>query len=509
MPVFATYALAVDWDNNGNFTGAQDDITGDVLEVGCDAGRDYASWLTGRATAGLLTAKLDNDSGKYNSFNTASPITGLIKPRRPVRLQATSVTTVTLWQGFLDTIEPEVSPGGVRIAMLRAIGSLGVVNQRQVSVAMKTSILTGTAIGDVLDEIGWPAGDRTIDAGQTTMARWFTGGTVQSLTALHDIEESEAGLVREGKDAKIIFEDRHHRLKAPHTVSQATYSDAASPTIGYIQVQQQDPLREIYNIIEAQFQKYTTGALAILWTHVEATSSPASVISLAPGASFTVWASYPNPQSAANARAVDAWTTPVASTDFLANSAADGTGTDLTASIAVVATKFDTAMKLVWTNNHATSVAYFTLMQARGTPVTADDPVNIKSEDTTSQTAYGERTYTNPAKFLPSSAQARDWADFTLSIYKDPIPVNRVSIVANKDAAHMAEVLNRDVSDRVTLIANNLSKLGINEDFFVEHISHRIVARLHVMSVELSPASAYGGFWTLGLSALGSAKLAY
>ena len=510
MSVYATYEIAVDWNNNGDFAGAQDAITADVMEFQYSYGRDYASQLTGRCTAGLFTARLKNVSGKYNSFNAASVITGLIKPGLPVRVRMTYISTVTLWQGFLDTIQPEPSVGGAHHATLRAVGSLGYLNQRRVSIAMQTAILTGTAIGNVLTEVGWPLASRTLDGGQTTMTRWFTDGQLLGLGVLRDIEETEAGFLREGKNGFVTFEDRHHRLKSPHTVSQVTYSDGASPVIGYMDVQQQDPLREIYNIIEAAFQKYTTGALAILWTHSEATSSPSSVVSIGPGASLTVWASYPNPASATNARAVDAWTTPVATTDYLANSAADGSGSNLTASVTVVATKFDTAMKLVFTNAHATLTAYLTLLQARGTPITADDPVTVKSEDATSKTAYGERTYTNPAKFLPSSAVAQDWVDFIKSIYKDPIPVLSVTIEGNKDANHMAEVRDRDVSDRITLTATGAADLGINEDFFVERIIHSVRPRRHVMTVELSPATAYAGFWVLDVSKLDTeTRLAY
>ena len=107
----ATYVCEVDWDNDGNFADAGEDITADCLSIETRRGRDYASQLTGRATAGKLVATLDNQSGDYSPFNTSSPLTGLLLPRRKVRLRVTSPAALTLWTGFLDRIEPDTRPG--------------------------------------------------------------------------------------------------------------------------------------------------------------------------------------------------------------------------------------------------------------------------------------------------------------------------------------------------------------------------------------------------------------
>jgi hypothetical protein len=280
-----------------------------------------------------------------------------------------------------------------------------------------------------------------------------------------------------------------------------TLSDApASGQVSYSSVRQLDPLPFIFNEFEAEVQTYTVGSSSVLWTLSEAgASSPL----LTPGESRDFWARYPTPDSPTDAVAVDAWVTPVANTDYTANSASDGTGTDLTSDVAVSVSKFAQTMKITLTNNGSQS-AYVTLLQARGTPVTKDDPIKIRREDTTSQAAYGERTFVSRSPFIPDSSEADSWARYNLAIYKDPIPILRVRFAAN-DEVNLNQALQREVSDRVTVVATGNAGLGINEDFFIEAIRHNIRrGGLYWVEWDLSPVSGYSGFWVLGTSELGT-----
>ena len=86
----ASYTLLVDWNNDGDFTDANEDVTSDTLDISWERGRDYASALLGRSIAGKLTATLVNTAGKYSPSNTSSALTGKILPGRSVQLQAGS-----------------------------------------------------------------------------------------------------------------------------------------------------------------------------------------------------------------------------------------------------------------------------------------------------------------------------------------------------------------------------------------------------------------------------------
>ena len=397
-------------------------------------------------------------------------------------------------------------PGGANIVRLRALGPLSRVADKETSeIEVETSIATGAAITKVIEDadLSMPT---NIDAGQTTLARWWSDGE-RSIGAMRKIERTELGYIGESPLGEIVFEDRHHRLAAPHTASQATFSDAPGASLSYSKIEQLDPLRELFNYFTALVTLYTVGSLATLWTLAE---SGASSPPLASGEAKVFWARYPNPQSASNAVHTDAWTTPVASTDFTVNAQADGGGADLTGSVAVSVSKFSQAMKITLTNNHATD-GFITLLKARGTPVTADDPTRVVEEDATSQTAYGKRTFPLDGPWIPTHAEAVALLLFLESIHKDPLRTLRLTFAAHRDTTHQDAAHQLDISDRITIVAANDTGLGINNDFFIESMVHRILPNgEHWVTYECSEATAYGGFWVLGVSTLGvETKLAF
>ena len=509
--VVATYKLQVDWNNDGDWgdTGEEIDM-GRVRGITCSFGRDRASQLTGKSKAGKLSATLDNRSGDYNQFNSDSPIYGNILPGRPVRLLGTSTTQSdqAIWQGFLTRITPQVFLGGDATAILEATGPLGQINLDQIDVAMVTSQRTDQVVDDILDAAGWGSGSsfRTLDTGKTTISRYWKSGTY-TVPALQEVESTEGGFIRESKSGQIVFDNRTHRLSGAALTSQATYSDASDAARVYSGLTMDDPLPHIFNIFQTEIQTYTTASVAVLWTLSE---SGASSPSISPGVARTYIARYPTSASVNNARGVNAWTTTAATTDMLANSAADGSGDNLTSSVAIGVSKSSETMEITLTNN-GTVTAYITKLQARGTAITADDPASIKQEDATSQTAFGKRIWPSKTKFIPDTDEALDWANFNLAVYKDPTAVLQLSYFANRDTNALNEMLDRDISDRVTVIAENTADLSINRAFFIEGVRHQISAnRLHQVTYLLSDAVQFSDFWVLNTSALGTqTRLAY
>jgi hypothetical protein len=494
MPV-ATYKLQVDWNNDGDWGDTGEDIAmGRVRSIKCSLGRNQASALTGRSQAGKLTAVLDNRSGDYNSFNTGSPIYGNILPGRPVRLLGTSTSQSdqAIWSGYLSRITPQVFLSGDATAILEATGPLGQINLDQIEVAMVTTQRTDQIVGLILDAAGWGgASYRTLDTGKTTVTRYWQS-RAYAVPALQEIESTEGGFIREGKDGKIVFDNRHHRLAGVGLTSQATYSDASGAARVYSQLSQDNPLPNIFNIFQADIQNYSAVTSATLWTLSESgTSSP----SINPGAARTWIARYPTRASATNAAAVNLWTTTAATTDMTANAAANGGGTNVTSDIGIAVSKSSETMAITLTNNGAV-VAYVTKLQARGTTVTADDPVTIEASDATSQTAFGKRTWPIPSKFIPDTDEGVDWADFNLSVYKDPTAMLRMTYYANRDQNSIDEMLDRDLSERVTVVATTNADLDINRDFFIEAVQHQIDAnRTHRVTYLLSDAEQFSDFF--------------
>ena len=510
-----SYQLLVDWNNDGDFTDANDDITSDVLNVSWERGRDYASQLQGKSIAGKLTATLVNTGGKYSPSNTSSALTGNILPGRTVRLLAgpdeafpysfpISFEDNIKWQGKLDRIMPAPAATGVKTASLTAFGTLGFLNQFEVQLASQTNRRTDQAVGDILDDVGWTvSADRDLDTGQTTISRFWIAKK-KAIDALRLVEEAEAGFIKESKTGQIAFENRFHRLtETASTTSQATFSDASGATYSYMAISQADPLSTIVNHVEATARTFNTASLATLWTHPETGSASPT---LAPGEAKTFEAEFPNPDAANNAMEVDAWTTPAATTDILANTASDGTGTNLTSDITIAAAKTAERMAITLTNSATGSDVYLTKIQARGTAVSTKNPCTVRTIDTASQTAHGERKYVAQTQFIPTTSEAQDWCDYQISIYGSPIEILTMNINSSDDDNRF-QALVRDISDRITVVASNDTQMGVNADFFIEHEKHVVSdgGAKHLTTWRLSPASGgYSQFWVLGTSVLGT-----
>jgi hypothetical protein len=87
---------------------------------------------------------------------------------------------------------------------------------------------TGTVIGLVLDLAGWPAADRNIEPGRSTVSPMDTEGKT-ALDVIQALEKTEQGRFFIGPDGVATFYNRHHALvTAASTTSQATFGDAGT-----------------------------------------------------------------------------------------------------------------------------------------------------------------------------------------------------------------------------------------------------------------------------------------
>jgi hypothetical protein len=477
------------------------DVTPYFISGRWSSGRDYAGMLVGRANAGSCNLEFRNRNGEFNAYNASSPFYGLILSGLMVQIRSNYHSIPrNEWTGFLNSIQPRLSLDGNHQASLYATGPLAWC-VKNVSMAMQTAIGTGDAVDMVLDDAGWPAGLRAIDDGATTMNRWWTGGSVSALGALRDLEDTEFGYLHEDKSGNVVFEDRNHRaVDTRATISQAMFRDDASSTLKYCDIVPIDNIRQIANIVKATVTLYTVSGSAVMWTLAEAGSASPVI---APGLSRSWWTSMP-----VNVIAVDAWTTPAATTDLLANSNPLGGGTPLTTEIGIATTKLDVSMKITLTNNSDPPVpAYITFLQARGTAVVAADPIGVDSTSPASILKYGSREFPIKAKYLPSSLDAQAKCDLIRDQFKNPLPLLSITSIAASDDASMEESLARQISDKITIVATGKTKLGIYSEFWVESMSRAVTPDDDRISYQCQPAWVVVPSWLLGTSVLGTSTI--
>ena len=516
----SNYNLFVDWNNDGDFDDSDENISSYVQRLEWERGRDLANNLTGEYVSGILKVVLRNTSGIFSSFNTSSDLYGNILPSRKIRLSMGGGSfpytfpityNQTQWVGYLDSLVPYPDMQGNDIAIMTAIGPLAYLNKKTIKVAKQTDRNTGTAIGDILDAAGWSADDRDLDTGNTTITRFTIPQDTKTIDALRMVENSENGFVSETKDGKIKFEKRQARQTDSNaTTSQATLSDATSTSnFRFHTIEQEDSLDNIFNEVNVNVQFFNTDSDAdIVWIHAETGSDSPSI----PTGQSRIYRAF-FPQLTAdttqthytNADSIDTWTTTAATTDVLANTAANGSGTNATGDLTIVNTKTSNYMDIKLTNGNANTV-YITKLQARATVTRATDQTQITANDTTSETAFGKRVFNGTARFIPTSEEGFRWCQYNLVRFKDPLQMLKVTIPANRNDTTMTAIQTLEISDRITLDAHTKTGLlAADKDFFIEGISHIVESKhQHTVQLLLSPVSSLSKFWLLGVSLLES-----
>jgi hypothetical protein len=163
--------------------------------------------------------------------------------------------------------------------------------------------------------------------------------------------------------------------------------------------------------------------------------------------------------------------TPVENTDYEANTAEDGSGTDISSELTVSYPSGDefngkgTIVRVAF----GSTAGYLTKLSLRTlNAMVYDDPVLVLAEDDTSKAAYGQRIRTIEARWTREVDVAQATVDNRLARKKDPKTILNV-VVPNGSTPNMMLILQRTFSDRVTV---SYSDMGISEDFFIE--GHRL-----------------------------------
>ena len=161
---------------------------------------------------GTMSLRIIDQNGDFNPMNVASPYYGLLNPMRKVTITATyGTTTYPIFAGYItsyDTTTPK-DVGEVVYTTIQAVDGFRLFQNAQItSVASATAgQTTGTRIGKILDAVGWPAGMRDVDSGQTTVQS--DPSTLRtSLGAMQTVTSTEYGSLYMDAFGNLVFQDR-------------------------------------------------------------------------------------------------------------------------------------------------------------------------------------------------------------------------------------------------------------------------------------------------------------
>ena len=272
---------------------------------------------------------------------------------------------------------------------------------------------------------------------------------------MNRLREEEDGLILFDGNNFAVLEDRDHRGSAPHTTSQATIKDTDDGSNPYLsELVYHDPTIHIENILFAEVPEFVNNNTNVYWTLTEVVQFDASEVRdfLASSKKYDI---------------VAGTLFPVATTDWLGNSQADGLGTNQTGSVTYAIVETDrfngrgALLRVTWGG----TAGYLTHAQLRTlNAISYDNHHFLLKEDSTSKSAYGHRTHT--IKMLWTREQ--EVADATLAnrLARRKDPRSRIDITMENGSKHNSlAIIHRGISDRVTV---NYSDMGINTAYFIE-----------------------------------------
>jgi hypothetical protein len=186
---------------------------------------------------------------------------------------------------------------------------------------------------------------------------------------------------------------------------------------------------------------------------------------------------------------------PVATTDYLLNTAADGSGTNITAQLVVSAAYGGNSATLTLTNNGPLD-GHVTKLQLRGRGLYDFEPLISDIRDAASVTAYGENSLSYDMPYQASLANALDTGQFILALNRDErTRATTVSYVANWDLSTVEQCFNLEISDRVSI-----TSLDVGLDGAVHFVNGvRLEVRMSgvvVVTYDLGPVDT-SQYWLL------------
>lgn len=175
-----TFKAAIDWDNDGSFDTAGDDITDDIISITTSQGMYLTDPTTVTAQTGLATITVKNSNRKYSENNAASPLYGKLLPNRPVRIQADNGTATTLFYGYTRDINPDPDQYGQQNATITCDDMMAKLQRGRVAIPLQidqtpaailqkvcSMVFDGNAATGSIDLYNMPSDADTVTIGDT------------------------------------------------------------------------------------------------------------------------------------------------------------------------------------------------------------------------------------------------------------------------------------------------------------------------------------------------------
>lgn len=372
----------------------------------------------GGASYAIGDILLDNISRRFTPNHDATIGTAL-EARRPMKASI-SMEADSAFRGVqvivgLTSSRPKENKSD-RTVEVQVYDYITFIENSTLAAAIYENQRSDEIIEDILSNLGFGTSQYSLDQGLNTIPfAWFDKGKSAG-RRIREICEAEEAHFYQDENGVLRFENRNHYANFPHQTVQKTIDS------GDILEDENDTSTQIINraIVIAKPRKVDSVASTI-WTH-------GTVESIGPGQSITIWAAFYDDQAGTEPLPIKEITTPAENTDYEANTVADGSGTDRSASVSISVTNFVESAKIIVTNNHGTDTIYITLLQLRGKAARVTQAIQAISEDTDSINKFEAQDYVLENNLMQSKTVAETIADNLVARYSNPMDRRLIKI---------------------------------------------------------------------------------
>lgn len=470
------WLIQVDWDDDGAFDGWNEALW--VKSVSWKRGRQHYIQSTGGGfetmAPGELYVTLRNDDGRFDPYDTDSPLYPHVSPEHLVQVlvkSGDSGSALAVFTGLLGDIQEAGTVDDPQVRLTIHDG-WAFLQDADAYVALQESLTTDDAMSDVLSSISWPtAWGSSLETGADRIPYFWCEN--KAADVLNELAESEMGIIFLAADGKVKFHNRHHTASAVATLDSTDIDK---------DVKLSQPWETKRNTIKVLVHPREAETLAVLW---QLRDTPV----IHAGTSLEIWAEFKD--SAGNvcpAMDVVCETT----TDWTMNTQSDGSGTDLTASCTVSLTPYGKTARLVLANNSA--LDGYPDMQVRGKAVATLDAVLIVKQTADKRQRILEIDLDWQQSVNNGTAMAAFLNDFLDTAQKNPV----IRLLAHADQFSM------DIADYIDLsvsgkgIANVDYRVGGIEGEWLDESGEDVLITLYLETIADISGYAIVGTATVG-----------
>lgn len=494
-----TWQLLIDWNDDLDFSDANEDITGDVMgnlrwELGMRPFENIAD-------ENVMKITVNNDDRKYSPEYSSSPLYGMLLPNLLVQLKYDSVV---MWQGLTRDVRPDPFLYGKQTATIECQGIKAQLQEYELYTKLYNNVTADIVIADIITQIAhlpitgtfWMVGEPGFsELGQTTYLGQvsdyailgegihifpYVGDNLQGADSrisawalIKSLMEVERGHFFLRRDGKVEFWNRHRLLD--DTTVDVTIDNTADD------IKYATPIEDLVNFVEVECypRNVSTSTDDLLWQLPQ-------TVTIAPGETETLLAPYVD----SNGIELGGEKQRVPGTDLnFARGTAD-----------VSYAHFGQRSEITIENTGATEALLDTL-NLRGSQITARTPMVARARDDASIELYGKRPMKLNLRLLDDLADAKSIAQYELILRSSVLGRAESVTLEEQITASTDTQIAKGIGDLVRLIDDQLAH---DRNYHIIGERHNLDVGNNILKTEwmLQPVPEVT-FWLVGVTGFG------